>query len=453
MMAVNYSKIFGEYAWKYKKARVKENDPDSWRRAQPLFITGPSGIGKTKAVLEYLNSRDNSYYFSFQNISENLAIKLFSEELNGPFEANWSEFFSYLDRMLGSQLYAYVVFDGIRPDIIRSDFASELKKFLAQHENRNVFIILVGRMQPEIEDDYYVIDFAPFTIGEVKKSYPLYSDIDLIRLYALTDGYYGLLDYFSPSLSVEQNLRNVLSDGSSFFMHAETRYREAFRSPESYSDLLYAMTIGKHKLTELARFSAYAPNKCDKYLRALLDAGIASTRQSNNNDGRSRTEYYLSSSFMTLWTHFIMNGTSSYSALPKSIMEYIDRECVPRFFRKLCSTWVHDRADKIYGRRLRGAKECFDVTVGDVIFDYVQRDGDRMIFIKIWDDLDGTRGPDDYIKVENAVTSVNLFYNSQIILCSLRRFRESMWKRTREYANVHLMEARSMITSDVNLVL
>ena len=81
-------------------------------------------------------------------------------------------------------------------------------------------------------------------------------------------------------------------------------------------------------------------------------------------------------------------------------------------------------------------------------FDYVQRDGEKMLFVKIWDDLDMTRGPKDWEKIQEAILPVNKFYNSEIVLCSLRRFRETMWDNPRAFRNLHLMEIRNMMTGD-----
>ena len=90
----------------------------------------------------------------------------------------------------------------------------------------------------------------------------------------------------------------------------------------------------------------------------------------------------------------------------------------------------------------------YNYIVGDVTFDYVQRDDDRMLFVKIWDDLEQTRGHEDWKKIQEAVTSANKFYNSEIVLCLLRRFRETMWENPRAFRNLHLMEARNMISGD-----
>ena len=71
-----------------------------------------------------------------------------------------------------------------------------------------------------------------------------------------------------------------------------------------------------------------------------------------------------------------------------------------------------------------------------------------MLFVKIWDDIDNTRGTRDWEKIQEAVLQANTFYKSEIVLCSLRRFREEMWKHPRSYQNLHLMEARYMLTGN-----
>ena len=81
-------------------------------------------------------------------------------------------------------------------------------------------------------------------------------------------------------------------------------------------------------------------------------------------------------------------------------------------------------------------------------FDFVQRDGEKMLFVKIWDDLDTTRGTKDWEKIQEAILPVNKFYNSEIVLCSFRRFRETMWANPRAFRNLHLMEIRNMMTGE-----
>lgn len=146
-----------------------------------------------------------------------------------------------------------------------------------------------------------------------------------------------------------------------------------------------------------------------------------------------------------------MNGFDvDADKLAERMLSRVDKEYVPVFFKRLCNIWIKKHASKLYGHSISlDDAEYLDQTVEGITFNLVQRDGDRMLFIKIWDDISETHGANDYEEIEKAVTSVNKFYNSHIVLCSINRFRESMWKQTKDYANVHLMELRFMMTSDV----
>ena len=129
-----------------------------------------------------------------------------------------------------------------------------------------------------------------------------------MRLLALTEGMPGRLRYYDPEKKLKDGLAEMISDGAAFMKPAETIFRESFRTPESYSALLHGMASGLHRLTDLSEYSGYAYNKCEKYLRAMIDAGFVITQRMDTGDGRTRKGYYLRSSYMMLWAKYFMTG-------------------------------------------------------------------------------------------------------------------------------------------------
>lgn len=201
----------------------------------------------------------------------------------------------------------------------------------------------------------------------------------------------------------------------------------------------------------VTEYSGNTPNKCDKYLRAMMDASLVFSGDMKSEDGRTKKGYFLKSSYMTLWAKFCINNSCRMDDenFCDEILSYID----DHFLRDSSEGCVEYGSSSVNSKciikYLRFKDESnYNYIVGDVTFDYVQRDDDRMLFVKIWDDLEQTRGHEDWKKIQEAVTSVNKFYNSEIVLCSLRRFRETMWENPRAFRNLHLMEARNMITGD-----
>lgn len=453
MLSVNHAELFAKLEWEYRKAKAIEEEPDAWKRTQPLLLIGPSGAGKTEAAKEYLKTRERGIYFSFKNVSSHMALKLFTGMYTDLFTecSSWEEFFNQLDESLGFRFYSSIMFDDVVFSTMDESFSSSLRRFLERHSSRNVFVILISRRAAEVEDEHVPFILPSLTMGEISKAFPKYSDIDKMRLAALTDALPGLIKYFDPTVSLRSNLGKLLG-GSDFFSYAEKRYKDSFRTAESYSALLHGMSVGKHRLTELSDYSGYPPNKTDKYLKALIDADLVSAREVDSLDGRTRRGYYIKSSYMDLWVRYCMNDlyVDDADELAERMLSRVDTEYIPVFFKRLCNIWIKKHASKKYGHSIRlDDKESLNQTVGGITFDCMQHDGDRMLFIKIWDDMAETHGADDYEEIEKAVTSVNKFYNSHIVLCSINRFRESMWKHTKNYANVHLMETRFMMTGDV----
>lgn len=453
MISIDYAKIFGKYEWQYKRAGKADNPSLSWGISWPLVVIGQPGTGKTLAMRQYIDSRKTGLYFSFRNVSYDLALKMFTQRYLEMFDScrTWGDFFRCLDDKLGFRYYASIVFEDVDFDRMDPRFIKNLRAFLKRHKSRNVFVILTSRRPPNVNDGYIITGLGWLSMGDIKKSFAEYGDLDRMRIAAMTDGIPGLLDMFDHRETLRENMLRLYSEGSLFLRPAEEQIKGAFRAPESYSSLLYAMATGKQKLTELAEYSGYAPNKCDKYLRALIDSGFVATVRLQSEDGRTKRGYFLESSYMTLWIRYCMNRKygQTNEELCDEILSCIDNEFLPGFFRRLCGIWLKEHGNKLHPLPLRFQDNAnYNYVVGDVTFDYVQRNGDRMLFVKIWDDIDNTRGTKDWEKIQEAVLQANTFYKSEIVLCSLRRFREEMWKHPRSYQNLHLMEARYMLTGN-----
>ncbi len=454
MLSSEFTKMLCRLEIEYRRARFAGEDIASWDVTELPVLVGQPGAGKTQALLSYLEEKDRGYHFSFRNVSTDLSLKMFTPKYPDIFSecCSWGDFFRQFDEKLGFRLYSSIVFDNVDFRILDRDFLTELRSFLRRHETRNVFVILAGRHAPG-EPGFRCIGINTLNALDIKKTYPRYSDEDKMRLLALTEGMPGRLRYYDPEKKLKDGLAEMISDGAAFMKPAETIFRESFRTPESYSALLHGMASGLHRLTDLSEYSGYAYNKCEKYLRAMIDAGFVITQRMDTGDGRTRKGYYLRSSYMMLWAKYFMTGIadSRPEELADELVRCIDREFMPGFLRRMCASWLNDHLWRIYGGWVKFEdRSCYDITIEDVHFDFVQRDGDNMMFIKIWDDMDVIHGADDFAPIEKAVMSVNKFYRSEIILCSVHRFRKDLWEQAQTFRNIHLVEGRFMLGDDMN---
>ena len=221
-----------------------------------------------------------------------------------------------------------------------------------------------------------------------------------------------------------------------------------YRSPDSYSSLLHAIAIGKDKLKDIAEYAGFGMNKCDKYLRALINEGILLKKTVSSSDLRSCTRYAFVSPYMKLWSRLISDDIQAKCGESNHILEYIDNELVCEVFKKESLGWMKKKGSDIYYRVLKMDRpENYDVKIGDMIFDFVQKNDERMFIAKIWTDLDVIHGRDDYIIITEEIQKEIPFYMVDLCLCSIHRFADDMWRISRTCDNLHLLEAKFLSNS------
>ena len=157
--------------------------------------------------------------------------------------------------------------------------------------------------------------------NKIKRSFNGIKDEDVIRLIAISGGYPGYLSYYDNELCFEENIKDLLSSRSLYFYYASEQMNHIYRSPDSYSSLLHAIAIGKDKLKDIAEYAGFGMNKCDKYLRALIDEGILLKKTVSSSDLRSCTRYAFVSPYMKLWSQLISDDIQAKCGEINHILE------------------------------------------------------------------------------------------------------------------------------------
>ena len=447
MFTFDNSKFISDLAKEYSRNENKSN-PD-WKREWPLVLIGPAGSGKTHTILNYCEAQKTYFYFSFKNISSTLALKIFPEKYPEVFDGcySWDQFFDTLDDHIGNTRHAVLVFDDWDDRKIDDVFFNTLSNFLKKHSTRNVFAVLLSRRKTE-KDDCYSCQLSTLSPSKIKRSFKGIKAEDVIRLIAISGGYPGYLSYYDNELCFEENIKNLLSNRSLYFYYAAEQINHIYRSPDSYSSLLHAIAIGKDKLKDIAEYAGFSLNKCDKYLRSLISEGILFKKTVSSDDLRSCTRYAFVSPYMKLWSRLISADIQAKYDDIHTILEYIDNELVCEVFKKESLEWMKKKGSDIYYKVLKTDRpEKYDVKIGDMIFDFAQKNGDRMFIARIWTDLDVIHGRDDYMIITEEIQKEIPFYMVDLCLCSIHRFADDMWRISGTYDNVHLLEAKFLSNS------
>ena len=403
-----------------------------------IQLCAPSGLGKTAVASSFVETY-GGHYFSFRHMEASLAPKLFR-----PGCTDWEDFFSGFQATKNRPV---IFFDDMDDRNDKIEFLNALRKHLA-----HISVVLIYGIPTTVPFPCTVIELKPLTVPEVWDSFPGISQVDALRLTALTSGIPSLIAQYKSNLSFEDNLRLFFQPGSVFLRYAEDQLRQAFRSPESYNTLLYAMAAGHNRISQIAAFSGYPKNKCDKYIKALDTAGFIEQRTQRDQSGTLRTHYYPKGGYYRTWYELYFPRQNDFD---KTITDEVMSELVNRidqistvpFFKRVCMRYIRRSAWELYRHDMLMLDDPsnYDSILNDCLFDYAQVDTGQSIFVKIWDSVTESMPKKEFDKIDAATVKERPFYENIYVLFSISRFTNFYEKINGAYGNVHALTLDMML--------
>ena len=400
-----------------------------------MYLCGKSGMGKTLLARQYVKDH-GGLYFSFRNLDAALAPRIFSPDCS-----NWDAFFQ---KILETKNRPVIFFDDMDDRNDKDIFLEKLPILKG-----SAFVVLIYRRESQIPAKARKLILKPLTPPDLCREYRKLDQRDALRIIAMTDGIPALVTLFRLDLSFEENIRTIFSAGSPFLRYAEDNLRREFRSPESYNTLLFGMAIGYNRISQLAAFSGYPKNKCDKYLKALDAVGYIETEQKKDENGTVRTHYFLKGGYLRVWYQLYFPRQQDYIDLldeetVKELAFWIDDCATKYYFRKLCWYWFSRNASRFYGDGSVASANPMqhEVAVNGVPLDFIQHGKDRDLYMKIWDDPAVGFPKDLFQKIEKATTTARPFYNNIYFLFSIGRVCNYV-EDLRKLGTVSIVELRS----------
>lgn len=183
---------------------------------------------------------------------------------------SWNDFFGRL-KNYGNKKHPLVFFDNAGERNDKDDFYAALNIFM-ESDSKKTVVLLGGPWEapPITCRDVEISNFSMPQLADVCSL----ADETAAKLYCLTGTIPALLSLYNKELPFEDNVRTFLRTDSIFYRLAASWMTECFRTPESYNTLLYAMANGYNRIGEIAKFSGFPKNKCDKYIKALIEHGL-----------------------------------------------------------------------------------------------------------------------------------------------------------------------------------
>ena len=388
-----------------------------WMQKSTPWITqlcGKSGIGKTSLAQSYLEAYGGEY-FSFRNLDAAFAPQIFR-----PGCQLWREFFAEIGETKNRPV---IFFDNVDDRNDKEDFLNALPELAG-----TAYVVLIVRNQMSLSFPSDILQMTAVTVPMLLAENKALAPLDALRTIAITDGIPELVQLFDFQRPFAENLGVLFTQNSAYFRYAESELRRHFRTPETYNILLYGMATGHNRISQLAEFSSFPQNKCDKYLKALDKAGLLETVQRKDAAGHIRTHYYPKGGYWKTWFRYVFPSQGRrLKPLERDNLQLlandIDHSIIAEYFQTVCWKWMK----KNYGDYYWDEILCFDdpkqqdVTVNGVHFDYAQETKDHTIYVKIWDDIREGFPKAEFQRIEAATTAVRPFYENIYFLFSAGR--------------------------------
>ena len=379
-----------------------------WMQKASLWITqlcGKSGMGKTFLAQSYLEAYGGQY-FSFRNLDAAFAPQIFR-----PGCKLWREFFAEIGETKNRPV---IFFDDVDDRNDKEDFLSALPTLAGK-----AYVVLIVRNQMELPFPSDILQMTAVTVPMLLAENKALDPLDALRTIAITDGIPELVRLFDFQRPFAENLGVLFTQNSAYFRCAESELHRNFRTPETYSILLYGMATEHNRVSQIAEFSGFPQNKCDKYLNALDKAELLETVQRKDTAGHVRTHYYPKGGYWKTWFRYVfpfqgrclkpLEGDSL-----QLLTNDIDHSIVAEYFKKVCWKWMKKNYGDYYWDeilRFEDPKQQ-DVTVNGIHFDYVQETKDHTIYVKIWDDIGEGFPKAEFQKIETVTTKSRPFYEN-----------------------------------------
>jgi hypothetical protein len=315
------------------------------------------------------------------------------------------------------------------------------------------FVVLITQPTDDISglaDHYSKTNLNYFSIPEVMKLYPKMSKVDILGLCALSGGIPAIANEYDIGLDFENNVRKMLKPSSAFTTLMPELMLKHLRKLEKHHHILCAIANGNIRIGQISRFTGFANNKCDNYLKGLIDKGFVTADKIITKGGIETTAYRITNSYYRLWHKYVFPNRSSLrledGELTDRIVTDVSKAEIHRFHLRKAFAWMNALFKNDLWRTFRSLK---DIPYAPKIvkedrfqysFDAIVRHKQRAIFVKVFKNPLESCTKKELEKLRYAVSLVNEYEDSHVYLFTKRRFSDYAVSQSARDETLNLVE-------------
>ncbi|MGD9049641.1 MAG: ATP-binding protein, partial [Anaerolineae bacterium] len=190
----------------------------------------------------------------------------------------------------------------------------------------------------------------PLAFPSLQEFLPGWSAEERVAAYAIVGGVPAYLEWLDPSISLSDNLRNViLAPGSMFVAEPTFLLYDEVREPGTHLAILKAIGAGNHTLSEISNAALVSKTHLSAYLARLRELRLVARRLpitiSPSRRRRSRRgRYHLQDPYFRFYFRFLAPHHADLAYRPEQVLPRI-REGLRAFvgltaFEELSRQWV-----------------------------------------------------------------------------------------------------------------
>lgn len=343
-------------------------------RFECIVIYGRRRVGKTALINEFCKDKP-TIFFSALNTTGKENLEALSKSIMSferPDMESAPEFHSYdaaLDELtaLSKDKRLVFVIDEY-PYLAKAKPAiSAMLQHIIDHKwtDSKLFLILCGSsmsfMESQVlgqESPLYgrrtgQFKIEPLDYKETAVFHPNLSEEDNSLIYGITGGVPHYINKLDVNKSVDEALLDNFFDRSSYLYEEPANLlKQELREPAIYNAIIKAIAEGASRMNDIKMKVGEESSVVSKYLRTLIDLGIARKETPLTEKPGKKTIYMLADNFFRFWYRFVPINMSAIDSgritktYPHAVKQYLS-DYMGLIFEKMCQDYLLYYADNL----------------------------------------------------------------------------------------------------------
>ena len=330
-----------------------------------MVLYGRRRVGKTALLRTFIEGKAAIYFAGVesnerQNL-ENFSRAILESVKGSPAGATLTSFQSGLEFVFqrAEQERMVLIIDEY-PYVARSSpsLASTLQVLIDNYRDRSrLKLILCGSSMSYMEDEVLAyksplygrgtaqMKLEPVDFFEACAFFPHFAAEDKAIAYGLAGGTPQYLLQIDDQLSVEENLKRMYLDPSSFlFEEPVNLLKQEVREPAIYNAIMTAVANGANRLGEIADRIGEETNTCSTYLKNMIALESIEKETPYGEKAAKKTLYRIVDPMFYFWYHFIPENSSliargaaelAYQRISSQLNDYMGH-----IFEEICKQYL-----------------------------------------------------------------------------------------------------------------